>query len=155
MHTFIDALINIGPYILLLILSFLLEFNIRYIINIKIENFYIRGIRIITLIIIAMKLNYYNGLYSYASFILTYIICAILDNRYRNKFEIYWNEGSKEINKILNKKRKLNLIDYIKIRAKHLKNSYDETYQIFKFKFFASISILFIVFLVSLLFSSL
>ncbi|MGL5153048.1 MAG: hypothetical protein ACRC7N_21015 [Clostridium sp.] len=148
----IKVIQEILPFVLLLIVSCLIEFHIRYGRDkkIRIENFYIRGIRILILIVIAIRLNYYGGVYTFISFILTYIICAILDNRYREKFESVWKQGTKDIVKYVKVNKKITLIKWIKIRSLAIKKSYGETFEIFRFKIITSIiAIVIIYFLVS------
>ncbi|MGL4911783.1 MAG: hypothetical protein ACRC3Y_05050 [Romboutsia sp.] len=136
----IKVIQEILPFVLLLIVSCLIEFHIRYGRGkVSIENFYIRGIRILILIVIAIRLNYYGGIYTFISFILTYIICAILDNRYREKFESVWRLGTKDIEKYVKVNKKITLVKWIKIRCLAIKKSYGETFEIFRFKIVTSI----------------
>lgn len=143
---------DIFPFIMLAFITLLIEFNVKYKLEAGIENFYIRGIRILILIFIAIKLNGYGGIYTYISFILTYIICAILDHRYRNKFEKIWGEGTIQINKYINKNKNIKLSDWVKIRYSCFKKNYRESYNIFTFKIFTSLIIIFIVYIITVIY---
>lgn len=125
---------EIIPYIVLILVTLFLEFDIKYKSRSGIQNFYIRGIRIIMLIVIAVRLNEYGGVYSYISFVLTYIICAILDKRYRTKIERCWEESSEDIKTYLEKNKSLKLKEWLRLRLRPFKNSYSESYSIFIFK---------------------
>lgn len=146
---------DVVPYIFLILITMIIEFNIKYKHRnfLDIEDFYVRGIRILILIIIAIRLNSYGSIYTYISFVLTYIICVILDSRYRSKFEKMWEKGTIEINRYIKKHQKISMLKYIKIRFGILANNYSETYSILKFKIGASIIILTVLFIAFLLFS--
>ena len=122
------------PYIVLILVTLFLEFDIKYKSISGIQNFYIRGIRILMLIVIAVRLNEYGGVYSYISFVLTYIICAILDKRYRAKIERCWEESSEDIKTYLEKNKSLKFREWVRLRLRPFKNSYSESYSIFIFK---------------------
>lgn len=152
MQQLIEVLKDIVPYILLIILSIYIEFKVKYRMALGIENFYIRGIRIITLIVIAIKLNEYGAIYTYISFVLTYIICVMLDRRYRNKIEECLELGRKNIDKYMKSHKELSITQWIKFRYEPFKKAYKESYDIFTFKFNIGSSILFITLILTLLF---
>lgn len=142
MNQFICVLQDIIWYIILAIITILIEFYVKYSKirkYLKIEDFYTRGIRIIILITIAIKLNKYGEIYTFISFVLTYIICYIMDNRYRGKFEKTWTKGTNEVNKYLKKYSYIKIPRYISIRFKVFREEYRETFEIFRFKIIGSI----------------
>ncbi|UFH63853.1 hypothetical protein KQH81_10855 [Clostridium cadaveris] len=141
---------EIFPYIYLLIFSLFIEFNVKYTKNLNIKFFYTRGIRIVILIIVTMKLNYYGGLLTYLSFILTYMICVILDNRYRLKIESCWNNGTVEINRILKKYGRVKMNEWFKIRIKYFKKNYNESYTILRDKIYILLNFILSILLIGI-----
>lgn len=137
------------PYLGLILITIYLEFRIKYKKFLGIKNFYIRGIRIVTLIIVVIRLNECGGIFALISFVLTYIICAIMDNRYRKKIELCLEKGTKELNIYLKNKKPLKLRQWLEIRIKPFKESYKESYDIFKFKFILSIILLLAIYLLN------
>lgn len=137
------------PYLVLILITIYLEFRIKYKKFLGIKNFHIRGIRIAMLIVVVIKLNEYGGIFEFISFVLTYIICAIMDSRYRKKIELCLEKGTKELNKYLKNKEPLKLSQWIKIRVKPFKESYKESYNIFMFKIIVSIILLLIIYLLN------
>lgn len=149
MNQFTCVLQDIIWYIILAIITILIEFDVKYSKRrkyLKIEDFYTRGIRIVILITIAIKLNQYGEIYTFISFVLTYIICYILDNRYRAKFERTWTKGTDEVNKYLKKHSYIKMPKYLSIRIKVLKDEYRETFEIFRFKMIFSIILILVMY---------
>lgn len=144
MEKLLNVLTEIVPFIFLIFISLLIEFRVRYILLLDIKNFYIRGIRIVILIIVAIKLNEYGGIYSYLSFILTYLICAMLDRRYRSKIEDCWEVGTNAINNYIDIHQRITIRKWLGFRFQPFKEVYKEAYDIFTFKL-VTISIFFII----------
>jgi hypothetical protein len=152
MPILLQVLRELTPFIFLIFITILIEFQIKYRLLLGIENFYIGGIRIVILMIIAIRLNEYGGIYSYISFVITYVICVILDKRYRMKIEECWGIGTDSINKYVTKNKKITLRRLIKFRIRPFIEKYKETYNIFIFKLNALITLCFILYLLYIVF---
>ncbi len=152
MPILLQVLIELAPFVLLIFITILIEFHIKYRALLGIENFYIGGIRIVILMIITIRLNEYGGIYSYISFVITYVICAILDKRYRGKIEKCLKLGTDSINKYVDKNKKITLRRLIKFRIRPFIDNYKETYDIFTFKLNALVTLCFIVYLLYMIF---
>lgn len=149
-NTKLELLTFIIAAIFIMMISNLNYFNIKYnnkffgISGVRTEDFYTKYINTFTLIFIAIELNNFGGIYTYISFILTYIICAKLDRLYRDKFEKVLKQGDKEIQKYLKKNKTLTLKVWFRIRIKCFKEGYKDSFEVFKFKFKLGIKIIFI-----------
>lgn len=147
-ETKLDLLIFIIGAILIMAISNFNYFNVKYnnklfgVSGVRTEDIYTKYINIFILILIAIELNSLGGIYTYISFILTYIICAKLDRLYRDKFEKVLKQGDKEIQQYLKKNKTLTLKTWFKIRIKCFKDGYKDSFEVFKFKFKIGIGII-------------
>lgn len=146
--TKLELLIFIICVMPVMAISNLNYFNIKYnkklfgVSGVRTQDFYTKYINTFTLIFIAIELNNFGGMYTYISFILTYIICAKLDRLYREKFEKILKQGDKEIQKYLKKNQRLTLKSWLNIKIKCFKNGYEDSLEVFKFKFKLSVVII-------------
>lgn len=137
----LEFLIFIICVTFIMVISNYLYFHVKYnkklfgMSDVRTEDLYTKYINTFMLIFIAIELNNLGGIYTYLSFILTYIICAKLDRLYRDKFEKVLKQGDKEIQKYIKKNKTLSLKAWFKIQIKCFKEGYKDSFKVFQFKF--------------------